>query len=162
MDKQFAEWKFGIERIWSAAAPDYRAAARLADDIARAADDTMLQHAATQALPILRSASDEAADRKTQDAARRRLAVLRDVLQNLAAPPFGKRQTAVTVLTPEQSFRQRLGLPFDARLSRAEIHRAWKRLAKTAHPDGGGSEREFLELSAARDALVKAMKPWRS
>ena len=161
MNKQFADWKFGIERIWSAAAPDYRAAARLADDIARAADDAMLQHAATQALPILRSAADEAADRSTHDAARRRLGVLRDVLQSLAAPPFGKRQSAVKLLTPEESCRQLLGLPLGARLSRAEIHRAWKHLAKTAHPDGGGSEREFLQLSAARDALMKAMKPWR-
>jgi hypothetical protein len=25
------------------------------------------------------------------------------------------------------------------------------------HPDGGGSERAFLELSAARDALMKAL-----
>ena len=36
-----------------------------------------------------------------------------------------------------------------------EIHRAFKRAAKTAHPDGGGSQRAFLELAAARDALMK-------
>jgi curved DNA-binding protein CbpA len=46
-------------------------------------------------------------------------------------------------------------LPLGPRLSRAEIHRAWKHVAKTAHPDAGGSAREFLELSAARDALMK-------
>jgi hypothetical protein len=40
-------------------------------------------------------------------------------------------------------------------LPATEIHRAFKRAAKTAHPDGGGSEGAFLELSAARDALMK-------
>jgi hypothetical protein len=35
MDRRIAEWKLGIERIWSAAAPDYHEAACLADDIAR-------------------------------------------------------------------------------------------------------------------------------
>src|SRR5258708_4365459 len=36
-----------------------------------------------------------------------------------------------------------------------EIHQAYKRVAKRAHPDAGGSAREFLELSAAREALMK-------
>jgi curved DNA-binding protein CbpA len=47
-------------------------------------------------------------------------------------------------------------LPLGRRLSGVEIHRAYKRVAKRAHPDAGGSAREFLELSAARDALMKA------
>ena len=59
------------------------------------------------------------------------------------------------MLTPEECDRQLLGLPLGRRLSGAEIHRAYKRAAKTAHPDGGGSARQFLELSAARDALMK-------
>jgi hypothetical protein len=160
MDRQFAEWKFGIERIWSAAAPDYHAAARLVDDIVRFSDEVVLRRAATQTLPILRSAAAEDADRITQDAARRRLGIMREVLQTLTTPQFGRRETAVKALTAEESCRQLLRLPFGARLSRAEIHRAWKRIAKTAHPDAGGSEREFLELSAARDALLE-MRPWR-
>ena len=48
-----------------------------------------------------------------------------------------------------------LGLPLGRRLSGAEIHQAYKRVAKRAHPDGGGSAREFLELSAAREALME-------
>jgi hypothetical protein len=115
----------------------------------------MLRQAATQALPILRSASAEDADHATQDAARRRLGVVREVLHTLATPRFGKRQIAATSLTPEQCYRQLLELPLGRRLSNAEIHRAYKRVAKRAHPDGGGSAREFLELSAARDALMK-------
>jgi curved DNA-binding protein CbpA len=48
-------------------------------------------------------------------------------------------------------------LPLDRRLFGPEIHRAYKRVAKTVHPDAGGTERAFLELSAARDALMKAL-----
>ena len=47
-----------------------------------------------------------------------------------------------------------LGLPLDRRLSGVEIHQAWKRAAKRAHPDGGGSARQFQALSAAREALI--------
>jgi curved DNA-binding protein CbpA len=40
-------------------------------------------------------------------------------------------------------------------LSGVEIHEAYKRIAKTAHPDAGGSEQEFQEICAAQDALMK-------
>ena len=155
MDRQLSEWKLAVERIWSAAAPDYHAAACLVADIANASEEAMLRQAATQALPILRSASSEDADRSTREAARRRLGVIRDVLHELTTPRFGKRQTLSKSLSPEECYRQLLGLPLDRRLSGVEIHRAYKRVAKRAHPDAGGSAREFLELSAARDALMK-------
>ena len=156
MDRQLPEWKLALERIWSAAAPDYHAAACLAADIANASEQTMLRQAATQALPILRSASAEDADQRTREAARRRLGVIRDVLHGLTTPRFGKRQTLSKSLSPEECYRQLLGLPLGRRLSGVEIHRAYKRVAKRAHTDAGGSAREFLELSAARDALMKA------
>jgi len=156
MDRQLPEWKLALERIWSAAAPDYHAAACLAADIANATEEAMLRQAATQALPILRSASAEDADQRTREAARRRLGVIRDVLHGLTTPRFGKRQTLSKSLSPEECYRQLLGLPLGRRLSGVEIHRAYKRVAKRAHPDAGGSAREFLELSAARDALMKA------
>ena len=155
MDRQLPEWKLALERIWSAAAPDYHAAACLAADIANASEQAMLRQAATQALPILRSASAETADRSTRDAARRRLGIIRDVLHELTTPRFGQRQTLSKSLSPEECYRQLLGLPLGRRLSGVEIHRAYKRVAKRAHPDAGGSAREFLELSAARDALMK-------
>ena len=155
MDRHLAEWKLGIERIWSAAAPDYHEAACLADDIARLGEEAMLRQAAAQALPILRSASAEDADRSTRDAARRRFGVIREALHTLTTPQFGKRQTGEKSLTPMECYRQLLELPLGRRLSGVEIHRAWKRVAKRAHPDVGGSAREFLELSAARDALMK-------
>jgi hypothetical protein len=155
MDRQLREWKFSVERLWSAAAPDYYEAARLAADIASASEEAILRQAATQAQPILRGASSEDADQSTRDAARRRLGVVREVLHELTTPRFGKRQNAAKLPTPEECYRQLLGLPLGRRLSGVEIHRAYKRVAKSAHPDGGGSAREFLELSAARDALMK-------
>jgi hypothetical protein len=155
MDRQLAEWKLGVERIWSAAAPDYGEAARLAADIAATSEEAMLRQAATQALPSLRNASSDNADEPTQAAARRRLGVIREVLHTLTTPRFGKRQDCAKSLTPEERYRQMLGLPLGRRLSGAEIHQAYKRVAKSAHPDAGGSAREFLELSAAREALMK-------
>ena len=154
MDRQLTEWKFGIDRIWSAATPDYAEAARLAAEIAGASAEPVLRQAATQALPILRAAAHQDADHATREAARRRLGVIREVLHTLTTPKFGRRDVGPKLPTREERHRQMLGLPLDARLSVAEIHRAFKRAAKTAHPDGGGSAAAFLELAAARDALM--------
>jgi hypothetical protein len=155
MDRHLAEWKLDVERLWSADAPDYQEAARLAAVIAALSEAAMLRQAATQALPILRSASAEDADQDIQDAARRRIGVIREALHDLTTPRFGKRQSSPKLLTPAERYRQMLGLPLGRRLSGAEIHLAYKRVAKRAHPDAGGSAREFQELSAARDALMK-------
>jgi hypothetical protein len=155
MDRQLSEWRLGVERICSAAAPDYAEAARLAADIARTSEKTILRQAATQALPILRAASANNADPVTRDAARRRLGVISDVLHTLGTQQFGKRGTGPKPLAPAERYRQMLGLPLGRRLSGPEIHQAYKRAAKTAHPDAGGNAREFVELSAARDALMK-------
>jgi len=155
MDRQLREWKLSVERLWSATAPDYREAAQLAAEIAGSSEEAMLRAAATQALPSLRSASLKKADQSTKDLARRRLSVIRDVLHTLNLPRFGKRGVVSTSLTPEERYRQMLGLPLGRRLSAPEIHQAYKRVARTAHPDGGGNAREFHELSAARDALMK-------
>ena len=155
MDRQLSEWKIGVERIWSADAPDYHEAARLAADIARASEEAILRQAATQALPILRAASVRTADPITREAARRRLGVIRDVLHTLGTRQFGKRETDPKPLAPAERYRQMLGLPLGRRLSGPEIHQAYKRAARRAHPDAGGNAREFQELSAARDALMK-------
>ena len=154
MDRQLAEWKLGVERICSAAAPDYAEAARLVADMARTSEEAILRQAATQALLILRAASANA-DPMTRAAARRRLGVISDVLHKLGAPQFGKRQSDPKPLAPAERYRQMLGLPLGRRLSAPEIHQAYKRVAKRVHPDAGGNAREFQELSAARDALMK-------
>ena len=155
MDQQLRAWKLDVERVWSADAPDWPGIARLVTDIAGASENLMLRQAATQALPSLRNASVRWADGDARVVARRRLAIVLDVLNALTAPRFGKRGGEAKLLTPDERYRQLLGLPFGRYLPATEIHRAFKRAAKTAHPDGGGSAGAFLELSAARDALMK-------
>ena len=156
MDSKLREWQLDIERIRSAEAPDWHEAARLAEVMARISGEVILRHAAAQALPILRRASLDAADPGITEAARRRLGIIREVLHTLTSPRFGRRDIPVRQLTPEERHRELLGLPLDCRLTLAEIHRAYKRVAKTAHPDAGGSAQQFLALSAAREALMKA------
>jgi hypothetical protein len=159
MDRKLGEWKLGVERIWLAATPDYADAVRLANEIADVSEETLLRQAATQALPSLRNASVGNADDGAKDAARRRLRIIREVLHTLSAPRFGRREASVKVPTKlptlEARYRQLLELPLDRRLSAAEIHRAYKHIAKRVHPDAGGSAGEFLELAAAREALMK-------
>ena len=155
MDRQLLEWKLDADRLWSAAAPDYRAAERLAADIARASEDGQLREAAALALPSLRSASLEDADIGSRQLAWQRMGAIRDLLAARDATGFGKRGDAGKSLTPADQHRQLLGLPLDRRLTGPEIHQAYKRAAKRAHPDGGGDTRKFQELSAARDALMK-------
>jgi hypothetical protein len=156
MDSKLRQWQLDIERIWLADAPDWHEAARLADVMARMSGETTVRQAAAQALAILRRAVLKVDDPEIIDAARRRLGVIRDAMHALTTPKFGRRDIPLPQLTPEQRHRQLLGLPLDSRLTLAEIQRAYKRVAKSAHPDAGGSARQFQALSAAREALMKA------
>jgi hypothetical protein len=158
MDSKLGEWQLDIERIWQAAAPDWREAARLADVMARTGAEVLLRQAAAQALPILRHAAAATADPGIAEAARRRLGIIREVLHTLSTPKFGRRDIPVRQPAPEERHRQLLGLPLDRRLSAPEIHRAWKRAAKSAHPDAGGSAQAFQALSAAREALIEEVR----
>jgi hypothetical protein len=155
MDRQLMEWKLGVERLWSAATLDFREAEWLAADIVTRSQEATLRSASAQALPTLRNASLAGADRSTRDEARRRFGAIRDILQALDAAGFGRRGIAPKPLTAEERYRRLLGLPLGRPLARAEIHQAYKRAAKTAHPDAGGNAREFLALSAAQEALMK-------
>jgi hypothetical protein len=150
-----AAWKVAIERLLQTDAIDWRDAVSLVDDIARLSRDVILKQAATQAMPILRSATGFAADHVTIDAARRRLMVVLDVLIDLTTPRFGRRGATPKPLSPDQHARKLLGLPISGALSAPEIHTAFRRAAKTTHPDAGGSEEAFRELVAAQDRLMK-------
>ena len=154
MDRQLTTWKALADRFWHADAPDYREAAELAAEIASASDDA-LRHAAMQALPSLRNAMAKRADRSVRDLAARRFSPVRDRLHTLTAPRFGKRGGETGALTPQDRNRQMLGLPLGCHVSAPEIQQAYKRAAKTLHPDGGGSARDFVGLLEARDALMK-------
>ena len=155
LDTSTAVWKSAIERLLQADAIDWRDAVTRVDDIARQTSDVTLRRAATQAMPILRSATGFAADNVTLDAARRRLMVVLDVLIELTTPRFGRRGAKPKPLSPDQRARKLLGLPIDGALSAPEIHTAFRRAAKTRHPDAGGSEEEFRELVEAQDMLIR-------
>jgi hypothetical protein len=51
--------------------------------------------------------------------------------------------------------RALLELPLDGELTAAEINAAFRRLAKTAHPDAGGDHEAYCRLTDARDALLE-------
>lgn len=52
-------------------------------------------------------------------------------------------------------YRQALGLPPEGPLEPADIRTAFRRMAKTAHPDAGGSASQYRRIAEARDALLK-------
>ena len=153
METRFKDWKLAVDRLWSAATLDYAPAARLAAEIART-DEPRLAHSAAQALPSLRAATLRSADPAAQMLARRRFGAVRDVLHALTAPQFGRRGR---LPTPEEHYRRLLGLPLGRRLFGPEIKEAYKRAAKSLHPDAGGSDTKFQELSEARDALMRRL-----
>ena len=55
----------------------------------------------------------------------------------------------------ETRYRDLLQLPLDGVLEPSKIKAAFRRLAKTAHPDGGGSSEQFHRITEARDALLE-------
>jgi hypothetical protein len=154
MDTQTKEWKRSVERLWSASDFDYREAAQLAAEM-RHSNMPALRDSAAQALPTLRHACLKSADRMTKNLAHRRFGAIRNALHTLAAPRFGKRYSAEQSSGDDEDHRRRLGLPLGRRLFGPDIQQAYKRAAKKVHPDAGGSEREFLALSQARDALMR-------
>jgi hypothetical protein len=54
----------------------------------------------------------------------------------------------------ELEFREVLNLPAEGALTPSDINGAFRRLAKTAHPDAGGSNEEYHRITEARDALL--------
>ena len=155
MDARHRQWKHDVEALWSGSSLDHAKAARLVAEIAQQGEAGFLQQTAAQALPSMRRAALKSADQMTRAKARRRFGAVRDALHALTAPRFGKRRSADEALDPDEEHRRMLGLPTGRRLFGPEISQAYKRAAKKAHPDAGGSERAFRELSAARDALLK-------
>jgi hypothetical protein len=51
--------------------------------------------------------------------------------------------------------REILKLPMEGELLPSEINAAFRRLAKKAHPDAGGSNEDYRRISEARDALIE-------
>ena len=55
----------------------------------------------------------------------------------------------------ERERREILNLPANGALEPADINAAFRRLAKTAHPDAGGSDELYRRIAEARDALLE-------
>ncbi len=51
--------------------------------------------------------------------------------------------------------REVLNLPMEGALEPSQINAAFRRLAKIAHPDAGGSNDHYRRIAAARDALLE-------
>lgn len=67
------------------------------------------------------------------------------------------REFAKRFAEPEDDseYRALLGLAPEGELTTAEINSAFRRLAKTTHPDAGGDHDAYCRLTEARDALLE-------
>ncbi|WGR69912.1 MULTISPECIES: J domain-containing protein [unclassified Bradyrhizobium] len=153
MMERLEPWKIALERLRSADSADWAEAGRLVAEIARMSTDTMLRQAAEQALPVLRQAVDNDDDSVTL-AAQRRVGVILEVIHDLTAPRFGRRNALPKKLSNEERARRTLGLPLAVQLTCEDINQAYRRAAKGMHPDQGGSAQAFIDLAAARDILI--------
>jgi len=54
----------------------------------------------------------------------------------------------------DKEHREVLNLPVEGALEPSQINAAFRRLAKTAHPDAGGSDAHYRRIADARDALL--------
>jgi len=54
----------------------------------------------------------------------------------------------------EMEYRSVLNLPNHGPLSKSEIEYAYRKAAKTSHPDVGGKEEQFKRVSEAKDTLL--------
>ena len=153
MMERLESWKLALERLRSADVVDWAEAARLVAEIVRMSTDATLRQAADQALPVLRQAAGND-DHGVTQAARRRVGVILDVVHDLTAPRFGRRNAAPKKLSREDRARKMLGLPLAVQLTCDDINQAYRRAAKGKHPDQGGSAQAFIDLAAARDSLI--------
>ncbi|HXH46170.1 MAG TPA: J domain-containing protein [Bradyrhizobium sp.] len=153
MMERLETWKLALERVRSAQSADWAEAGRLVAEIARMSGDVTLRQAAEQALPVLRQAVDND-DHGVTLAAHRRVGVVLDVIHDLTAPRFGRRNAAPKKLSSEDRARKVLGLPLAVQLTCEDINQAYRRAAKDMHPDHGGSAQAFMDLAAARDVLI--------
>ncbi|TYO63505.1 J domain-containing protein [Bradyrhizobium hipponense] len=153
MMERLESWKLALERLRSAESGDWPEAGRLVAEIVRMSTDITLRQAAEQALPVLRQAVDND-DHGVRLAAQRRIGVVLDVIHDLTAPRFGRRNAMPKKLSSEDRARRMLGLPLAVQLTCEDINQAYRRAAKGRHPDQGGSAQAFIELAAARDILI--------
>jgi len=99
-------------------------------------------------------------DRTTlrQEAFERRREAQRQMYEELARANERKRErTAHMQHFSQQEHRELLCLPIDGELEPSQIKAAFRRLAKKAHPDVGGSHEHFVRITEARNALLECI-----
>ena len=153
MMERLESWKLALERQRAAQSADWAEAGRIVAEIVRMSMDVTLRQAAEQALPVLRQAVDND-DHSVTLAAQRRVGVVLEVIHDLSAPRFGRRNAMPKKLSSEDRARKVLGLPLAVQLTCEDINQAYRRAAKGMHPDHGGSAQAFIDLAAARDILI--------
>lgn len=57
----------------------------------------------------------------------------------------------------DRDHRAVLNLPLQGALGPSEINAAFRRMAKTAHPDAGGSDDRYRRIAEARDVLLRPL-----
>lgn len=80
------------------------------------------------------------------------------MFEELARANARKRHRATHIhLYIEQEYRELLCLPVEGKLEEAQIKSAYRRLAKEAHPDVGGSQELFVQITEAYNALLESL-----
>jgi hypothetical protein len=65
-----------------------------------------------------------------------------------------RRAFMIQPIDDDRDRRKALNLPIDGPLELSEINAAFRKLAKSAHPDAGGSDETYRRIAEARDALL--------
>lgn len=67
-----------------------------------------------------------------------------------------KRQSynSTTEHKSEKEYRRILSLPLEGKLEISQIKKAYRKIAKTTHPDVGGDHHEFVLITEAKEALL--------
>lgn len=97
----------------------------------------------------------EAREKRREQAERMREAQARFYDEHEEYREEWRRRRAMRLQLDEREYRAVLDLPTEGVLAASEINAAFRRLAKKAHPDGGGSHELFIRITEARDALLE-------
>ncbi|MDM5271698.1 J domain-containing protein [Sulfurovum sp. zt1-1] len=91
-----------------------------------------------------------------QEAIQKHREAQQKLFEDLVRSNAKKRRQATRIqLFNEQEYRELLCLPIEGELEEPQINSAYRKLVKKAHPDVGGSHELFLQITEARDALLK-------
>ena len=58
----------------------------------------------------------------------------------------------------EKPYRELLNLPVSGKLEASQIKSSYRRLAQKAHPDAGGDHEQFVQITEARDVLLRHLE----